>query len=174
MPATPNKPNAATTKIAFIDKRMAGQLSEAMAAALKGFMDERGLEIRLDGLTYDRQGRFVCPKFTVKVAGTNPARDAFLKYAPLFGLKAEDMGTTVFESGGKKHRIAEWHMTGSARMTASFDQILVDLLDGRGNPTGKKYIFHARDVVKLLGRPDPDADLLIVERKDVANLKDVL
>lgn len=128
-------------------RKVAQKLNPAIEAAveanglkmtkLTASVDETSGEVRLTLRLFD-------PKHTgTDGESTTPDRERFKQYAPMIGLKADDLDRE-FTSGGTVYKIAGLRANGKRRLVAA-------------NPAGKLYVFTVEDVRKLLPKKEAAA-----------------
>lgn len=133
-----------------IDNNLYKLLRPALEKALKPVEDALGIKIELGTGVMDREGKVGTLKLelsTVGEDGTSEKREAldFKRMAPLYGLKASDLGRE-FSVGGKRFRISGW------RVRASAKPIIAARVDN-----GREYIWALEDVKMYLEREEKKA-----------------
>lgn len=133
-----------------IDNTLFNLLRDKLPAAVKGLEEELGIKIELGRGSMDRSykvGTLKLELSSVGEDGTAENREAldFKRMAPLYGMKADDLGRE-FAAGGKRYKISGW------RIKAPAKPILAARVDN-----GKEYIWALEDVKMYLEREDKKA-----------------
>lgn len=91
-------------KIEQIDRAALKEIDNALLPAVKMAAEELGLEVEIKGGSYDPTVGTASRKVEFSLGGA--AEREFARYAPIFGLKAEDYGKE-FTSRGTTYRLVE-------------------------------------------------------------------